>query len=67
MLIVNQEECTDNVISYQFHVQSRLNCLGYNNITIVKSIIYCLVESNPEVTFVPNMRFLQKENSLPFI
>ena len=25
MLIVNHEECTDNVISYQFHVQSRLN------------------------------------------
>ena len=24
MLIVNHEECTDNVISYQFHVQSRL-------------------------------------------
>ena len=24
MLIVSHEECTDNVISYQFHVQSRL-------------------------------------------
>ena len=34
MLIVNHEECTDNVISYQFHVQSRLNCLCYNNCEI---------------------------------
>ena len=25
MLIVNNEECTDNVISYQFHVQHHLN------------------------------------------
>ena len=35
---VNHEECTDNVISYQFHVQSCLNCPYL--ITIVKSVIY---------------------------
>ena len=34
---VNHEECTDNVISYQFHVQSCLNCPYL--ITIVKSVI----------------------------
>ena len=27
MLIENNEECTDKVISYQFHVQNRLNRL----------------------------------------
>jgi len=27
MLIENDEECTDNVISYQFHVQNHLNRL----------------------------------------
>ena len=35
---VNHEECTDNVISYQFHVQSCLNRPYL--ITIVKLVIY---------------------------
>lgn len=30
MLIEHNEECTDNVISHQFHVQNRLTRFDYN-------------------------------------
>lgn len=29
-MLIENEECTDNVISYQFHVQNRLNRFEYN-------------------------------------
>ena len=57
MSIVDHEECIDNVISYQFHVQSCLGIVfdGWNQ------LYACLVVSIPEVTFVPKMIFLRKE------
>ena len=38
MLLENNEECTDNVISYQFHVQNRLNPFDYN---YYREIMFC--------------------------
>ena len=47
MLIVKLEECPDNLISYQFRVQSRLNGL-YNNYYCEISYTY-LAEGIPKV------------------
>ena len=58
MLIVNHDKCTDNVISYQFRVQSHLNM---PLLSLLKSVIYMFGWKYSEVTFVPKMRFWQKE------
>ena len=47
MLIVKLEECSDNLISYQFRVQSRLNRL-YKNYHCEISYTY-LAEGIPKV------------------
>ena len=57
MLIVNHEECTDNIVSYQFHVQSR----NTPSLSLLKSVIYMFGLKLSRGTFVPKMRFLQKE------
>ena len=58
MLTVNHEEYTDNVISYQFHVQS---CLIKHAFTIITEISYIHIRLKViRSDIFPKMRFLQK-------